>query len=376
MLLLIACAPETDTAPKDSDTAAIETAETAIDTTETAIDTAETAAETGETAIDTVDTVDTDTGEPVVDPWAPPMDFVDAYHFTVPTDRGLVWEIDEDFAIDNYTVPQVFVAPDGRYGLFATNMGSTEDNSARTVFWSDDGVDWENGGVMFRPSDVPYDCGDRLEDQAVWEDGVTWRFILECSTPGEDGNPVGPRQFAVASSMDLESFDFDPAPMFAGTVEGEVDSVPYVLPFAEQDPRLFYNGDLTGKTTEGPGIRIGTIDPTTRLLGDIEGPITTGENVDPMPVYLEGGGIRLYHTDFGTPWSLAVVELDEDLTVSATPSTIVPGEGGCDGDVEGTCYADPTYIRLDDGTIYLYFTRLVRDPYGYTSSIGRAIAVD
>lgn len=380
LLGLFACAAATDTG-KVGETATDSPVETA-DTPETG-DSGETgdSAETAETG-DSAETGETgETATPPASRWTPPATYADADSFTVPADRGLSWEVDPDFAIENFTVPQVFRGPDGRYGMFATNMDAVSpDYAGRTLYWSDDGLSWTSEGALFTPDDVPYDCGTRFEDAAVWEDGDVYRFVIECSAPADDGNPLGPREFVVASTTDFATFQWDTAPAYTGSTDGEVVSVPYLLPVAEGAPQLFYNGDLTGVTSYGPGIRVADLDATTRLVSLPDpAPILPGSEVDPMPVYLEGGGLRLYHTtiqDTFDPWNLAVTDLDDALDATTATTTILAGEGGCDGDQDGTCYADPAFVHLDDDTLVLYFTRLVRDPYGYTATIGRAFATD
>lgn len=321
----------------------------------------------------------TDTGDTAapLPAWSPAPWLAEAEHFTVPAERGLTWEL-EDTRIEGYAVPQIFVAPDGRFGMLATWMaGNVED---RYVLWSDDGVTWTEGGVFMASDAFPYTCGDRLEDAAVWrEDAGTWTFLFEGTEFVEGGGlSLEPRNLCAATTTDLETWTFDNAIFWAGVDEDDRVSVPAILPFASEGARLWYNGDLNANTDEGPGVRMSALDRAgvTPVHAD---PLMDWDHVDPMPVFREGGGVRLYHSRFRGEQGeagLRVVELDGDLLPADDGALLLASPGDCGEPPSGECYMDPTFLALDDGTLYLYFTIATSDGGSLTSAIGRAVARD
>ncbi|MDP6935410.1 MAG: hypothetical protein QGG40_20990, partial [Myxococcota bacterium] len=110
----------------------------------------------------------------------PPPDYWQAQHFTVPPDRGLVWELDTDFRLENLSVPHVFVRPDGGFGMLVTNMSRPE---GRWMLASDDGLGWSLvDGPVAVPGGFPQDCGNRLEDGlVVVRQGGGMHLVLEGS---------------------------------------------------------------------------------------------------------------------------------------------------------------------------------------------------
>lgn len=334
-------------------------------------------------SLDSADTGDTgdsgDSGDSAR--WLPPAWMAEAARFTVPADRGLSWEMDEDFSLDGYAVPQVFVAPDGRFGLLATAMDGRPFED-RLVLWSDDGLSWEEGGALLSRTAFPYTCGERQEDAAVWrEDADTWTFLFEgTSLAAADEWSSEPRCFCAATTSDLETWSFDDAAMWCGSSEDDRISVPAVLPFAAQAPHLWYNGDLMNVTEAGPGIRLAELETGTH---DVEvvvaDPMLPPEHVDPMPVWREGGGVRLYHTRFVGPagtTGLHVVELDDDLQPTGDDLPILSSPGLCTLEPSGACYMDPAFLALDDGTLLLYFTVAEYSDESIVASVRRAVATD
>lgn len=326
-----------------------------------------------------------ETGQPAdPGPHVPPAWLWQAQHLTVAPDRGLVFEVDEDFELQDLTVPQLYVLPGGGFGMLATRMGASDDYPARTLLTSEDGLSWSEGEALLWPDDFEQDCGNRLQDGAVWvQDETTYRFVME----GFDESIEEPEQhleetfLCHGTTTDGRNFELSHDYFWTGEREGECNSVLAALTITSGEGLFFYNGDLTNKSDEGPGIRAFTIDPV-----DLEpqvqtpGPILPWYHVDPNPVYLEGGGLRLYHTWFteqpdspreGT--GLGAVDLDDELNAMGEPTLVFEATGDFD---EGDLPMDPTLLALSDGRLVLYFTSFVSEPEAAYGQIRRAFAMD
>ena len=311
---------------------------------------------------------------------APPAWWTDGARFSAPPDRGLAFTVDTAWVLEGFSVPLVFRAPDGRYALSATDMRGGDQFVSRSVVYGEDGVTWGEPEVLVGPEDYPTACGDRLEDGAMWPIGVgALRFVAACSTAAEGGSRPSGRSFWAADTTDLDGFDAADAPLWTGHVEGETLSVPSILAEADGDALLYYNGDMLGLTPEGAGIRVAYVDGKTLAVTLVDAaPILPAVNVDPQPVYLDGGGARLYHTSLdGTVGGIAYTPLSADgATAAGAPVFLFQSSGKCDKNSLGECYMDPTFVRTEDGAMYLYFTALTMEKDGFSSSIKRARAVD
>lgn len=326
-----------------------------------------------------------DTHEPVaVHPHTPPPWLWQAQHLTVAPDRGLVFEIDEDFEIVDRTVPQLYVLPDGRFGMLVTRMGSSEEHWARTVLYSDDGLTWTDGEPLLWPDDFEQNCGNRLQDGAVWiQDEQTYRFVMEgfYDQAKQGEQPLEETFLCHGTTTDGASFELSDDYFWTGELEDECNSVLSALTLESGLGLFFYNGDLTRLSDEGPGIRAFTADPETLAIEvQTPAPLLPWYHVDPNPLFLEGGGLRLYHTWFaeehGGPLAgtgLGAVDLDEDLNAIGEPVLVLEAIGD---EQEGDKPMDPTLLQLSDGRLVLYYTSFVREPGVAYARIRRAFAVD
>lgn len=337
-------------------------------------------AHTGDTARvdDTADTADTG---PEITGIVPPPWMTEASVFTVPMGRGRTqFVLDEGFRIEDFAVPQVFVAPDGQFGMMATDMRMTDTFVKRSVFYSADGTEWADATVLIAPDAWSEGCGTRLEDGAVWHRGEgLWLYIFEGTEAAEGGSSQGKRHFCQARTTDGVAFETVAEPLYSGSYEGDIVSVPAILPLEDGDGRLFFNGDLL----VNPGIRIANVDVDT-LITDVVAPdpILDARDVDPNPVYRSEGGFGLFHTwadpeddnHTGLGWTF----LDADGTaVEGADVALLDSPGTCGKLGTGTCYMDPTYAALPDGRLVLYFTVLTTAEDGsFTVAIGRAFSGD
>lgn len=325
---------------------------------------------------DTAGTTDSDSGGDDVDPlFFPPPTFAASAHFTVPTDRGLKWERDEAFLLADYTVPQLWITADGGYALMATNMLA---DGGRWLLTSPDGLEWTpSAAPLLTAADfLPLDCGERLEDGAMlYEADGSYRLIVEGTEPIEGDKHAAWRTWCQATSTDGLSFTPDTSSFFFTGAEddGGQISVPSLLPLADGSQLVAYVGGLY---TDAEGIRLARAAGDPWALGRVSAAqMFPDDDVDPDPVYLEGGGVRVYHTHtkqggagYGDLRSNYVPEQDVQLIPHTEP--------GC-ASAPGDCLLDPAFVRLDDGRMVLYYTRLVADGMGWvTAGIGRAFATD
>jgi len=329
------------------------------------------------------DSADTEVAEPT-ERWAPPAWMWQAQHLTVPAERGWRFEIDEDFELTDLSVPALFVLPDGRFGMLATRMGDTKEHYARSLLTSDDGLEWSEPAPLMWPGDFAIDCGNRLQDASVWvQDEQTYRFVFEGffdrETPNEQ--PLTETFLCHATSSDGASFELADDYLWTGERDAECNSVLSALTTADDRGLFFYNGDLTHQSAEGPGIRAFSLDPASLAVQvETPGPLLPWHHVDPNPVYLEGGGLRLYHTWFADQYGgelagtgIGAVDLGEDLEASGEPTLVLEAIGS---EQEGDKPMDPTLLMLPDGQLVMYFTSFVMGEEGNRARVRRAFAVD
>jgi len=327
----------------------------------------------------------------------PPSWMWQANSLMVERDRGWSFALDETWDLKGYTVPQLFVMPDGRYGMLATKMGDTADLSSsyygRTLLTSTDGLSWEDQGVILRTTDFSVECGNKLQDGAVWiRSPDLYHVVMEGyeeiwadDTGGTVANPW--TYFVQATTPDMAAFTPLGGYLFEPEVAEESNSVPSVVTLSDGTGLFYYNGDLMAVTEGGQGIRAVRVNPDTLEVMHLhEDPILSHEQVDPNITYVEGGGLRLYHTIFNQsmdPGSvpiyekpgIGVVDIGEGFVPSGEVVFALQTDGPCPG--MGTCFMDPTVLRLSDGTIVLYATYFGPDVGGNTmTGLRRAISTD
>ncbi|MBN1335420.1 MAG: hypothetical protein JXB39_05620 [Deltaproteobacteria bacterium] len=335
---------------------------------------------------DTGDTGDTGgTGPPRLDRalLAPPDGWYAASYHTVEPGRGLAWERDMAFRIENFTVPQVYVRPDGILVMLATSMTTPE--AGRWYLTSPDGLEWTPASEsLLDDSDFPVNCGNRLEDGFLLPTSDHgFRLVLEGTLLDEKSDRTIWRRWCQATSPDAIGFTPIGDYFYEGSPnDAHVPSVPSPFLLADGSALVYYVGDLYNDASrQGNGIRIARVPDG----GDHAEPwasanVLPAGHVDPMPVYLEGGGLRLYHTMSSQTPEVGPgpgVAESGDASTFTPPVRLLEGEGNCNDPKGGECLLDPVYLRLPDGTMLLYFTWLRSDAEGRTSfGIGRAFATD
>ena len=176
--------------------------------------------------------------------------------------------------------------------------------------------------------------------------------------------------------------------LFVSEDDGGLPSVPSSLHLSDWSALIYYMGDIYSEVggLAGNGIRVAR-----RWADDdfaspwITSNILPSNQLDPMPVYLEGGGVRLYHTSTLQPPDQPEAHLgpapgytdSADAANFDPPQRIIGGSGNCLDPSGGECLLDPAFLRLDDGTLVLYFTWLDGVGSGdWSLGIGRAFATD
>jgi len=304
---------------------------------------------------------------------------------SVESERGLSWEVDESFLIDGHTVPTVMVMHNGGYRMFT----SSPQRGVISVHGSDDGLNWLKMPLEFTAGGLPDECGEVLLDVSVryLSDGQyllqaeTWsrpegvmnigRALVEDASKSE--NPVtlcGWRSpdGDVWEAVSGELFEPDAASWPSGFEAlgfGSRSALYYVDTYPELDAiRIaLVRGDEVGS------------------YGSRE-PLLERSHVDPNPVHIIGGGVRLYHTHSAMTGELGAADSDdgvifgEDLPLEGLSGQLcyTPPERPSP---EDRCMFDPFYLRLNSGRMVLYFGVFETTASGSDrKGIGRAFAVD
>ena len=309
---------------------------------------------------------------------APPEWFDYARYYTVPPDRGLVWERDPDFVLEGFSVPAIVVEPDGSYTLLATNMF---DPVGRWRLTSPDAENWTaDDEALLTGEDFSVDCGNRLPDAAILYRPDSYHIVME-GAQLENTGITSWRGFCHASSPVTTPLNYTTLPdYFLEMPEDEngehQPSVPTFLPTYDDDALLYFVDAVDSPEYHG-GIRLAHVTTasmsvevlvTDNLLDDAD--------VDPDPIYLEGGGIRLYHTH-GIGGGPGYTDTFDGTTMGEDTELIVPN-GSCNESTEGgECILDPYFLHLPDDRLVMYFTVAKIDDRGdIVPQIQRAWAQD
>ncbi len=303
---------------------------------------------------------------------SPPSWLWQAEAFTVEPERGLQWELDQEFSIQDHSVPNIYLRGDGSYVMMATRMDQAE---VRWSFSGPDGLSWTAAAqALISPDDFGTDCGNRFEDGNVLylQDG-SYLLLVEGSQYDDDESARPKwRRWCLASSPDGAQFQPLDLVLFEGG-EGDAEqiSVPSALPLADDSHVVYYVGDLYG----WGGIRALRLPADGRTVSArIDGALLSAAHVDPELVYLQGGGFRLYLT-YGLTGGAGYADT-WDLTSFGEPVQLVANASDC-AFPGGLCLLDPAFLRLPDGELALYYTEVAQAEDGQQSfSIKRAFATD
>lgn len=293
--------------------------------------------------------------------------------------RGLVWERDEGFLLPGHTVPTV-LSVEEEFLLFA----SAPERGRISIHQSRDGLVWTSRGFL-ELDGLPAECSRTALDVSVQHTNTGYRVVVETwdrstglmdpsgqATPQEES----PTVFCALESSDARTW----TPVERSLQwPGLSHSWPSGLEFVGPDHSgLFYFVDTY---PELDGIRVGVLDQGKFIPQGNRSTLLPEAHVDPMPVALEGGGVRLYHSR----------SLEGILAVSDSKDGFSFGESrplqGLSGQVchapperpspPDACFLDPSLLLPSEGPAVLYFSVFESLPGGVERrGIGRAFAVD
>lgn len=337
---------------------------------DTSLDT-EDSADTGDT--ETGDTSeDSDSGE-LHDPerWLINADWNRA--LSVPADRGLSWAMDESFSIDDASVPSILVLHEGGgYRMFLT----FHDQHGRiAMLHSDDALEWGDRVDEVLHTDLLDIEGGLLTDAApIYLDDGSYRVFAEAYDSGNNETEV-----RAVRTRDGETFQYEKGVLFNPSKnDQQITSVLGPLWYEPSNAWfIYYVGNWAGK--DGDGIRLQSSSDGESFSPLVTENILHKGDVDPNPVRVEGGGIRLYHTS-GRPDGQPGLATSADGLVFEDQGPMSSFDGStCDPTlmvVGDRCLLDPFFLRLPDDRLLLYFTQIEKQETTQTYSVRRAFSTD
>ena len=249
---------------------------------------------------------------------------------------------------------------------------------------SRDGVSWTSEGVLDLGG-LPEECGRTALDVSVQETESGYRVIVETwlrsSGLMDPSGREAPQEESPTVLCALESTDAERWVPVEQALRwpGLSKSWPSGLEFVgDSSSGLFYFVDTF---PDLDGIRMGQLEGGVLTAVGRRATLLPEAHVDPMPVALENGGIRLYHSR----------SLEGILAVSDSTDGQNFGESrplkGLSGQVchapperpspPDACFLDPALIQAVDGRLVMYFSVFESLPGGVERrGIGRAFAVD
>jgi hypothetical protein len=317
---------------------------------------------------DTADTDDSGSGCAGNPRWFCEADWFHA--FSVPVEQGLAFEFDEGFFLDRGSVPNFVVLHEGAgYQMLYTRGDQW---GTRWLATSTDGLTWEEAKEPLIPTNwFPKECTYFATDSSeLYLDDGAYRLLVEGYDPGQD-------RYSHCSAWSADGETWTP--------EGEVYEIPpedeggasvWTSLRGREDGAWYgwYNGDLLDENT----VRVARSTDGALFEPWSEGGVMRSNLVDADLVYLEEGGYRAYVLD-GDSMELSTVD-GEDETRFGDPIPLAGlNERSCERDrCPMTCYLDPAFLRLPDGSAWLYFGLFERDEACELrrSGISRARAVD
>lgn len=296
--------------------------------------------------------------------------------FSVPKDRGLAWEIDEESETPGYSVPHIMIGHDGVYRMFITNM---MDQGKKYLATSADGLNWEfrEGAVlspdMFGEAVDGYSIVDVAE---LYDAHGDYRLVVVLTNEETD-------LLATATSEDGDSWQTGEEPPYELPETDNGTSSVWSVIWNPADGRWlgYYVGDRTsGETEDGDGIRVAVSENGQTFSPLVTENVLPPHVVDPDAVLLEGGGARLYVYD-GETGNLGYADTGEDGVDFGSDYTPLKGLSGfCGGyqmQVGDRCMFDQSFLRLPDDSIWMYFGMAEKlEEHTVHQGLWRARAVD
>jgi hypothetical protein len=307
------------------------------------------------------------------------------YALSVERERGLSWEVDDSFLIEGHTVPTVLVLHGGGYRMFT----SSPQRGVIAMHGSDDGIEWRELSSRLTADELPDQCGGVLLDVSVryLEDG---QYLLQAETWNR---PEGVMNIGHAEIEDASESENPVTLCGWRSVDGD-NWTPLMSALFEPDDSSWPSGfEALGV---GPDAALYYVDTYPNLdairlafvRGDGAGragsrtPLLQRSHVDPDPVRIVDGGVRLYHTHSALTGELGASDSqdgvnfvgDHGLAGLSGQTCYTPPERPSP---EDSCMFDPFYLRLSSGRMALYFGLFETTADGTErKGIGRAFAVD
>jgi len=290
--------------------------------------------------------------------------------------EGLDWERDPGFLIPGHTVPTLLILENG-YRLFS----SAPQRGQIAVHQSSDGLQWTPRQNLDLSSQDE-SCSGMALDLSVQKRSNGYRLMVETwsnnrglmDPSGKTAPQVeSPTRFCTWTSKDGDSWTPEGAlvwqdsdPTWPSGLESFQYDLKTAIYYVDTHPDLdgIRRADLRGDTV--------VVGPRKTLLPEA--------HVDPNPVHLLEGGVRLYHTR----------ALEGTLAYSDSKNGVVFGESkplkGLSGQLcyspperpsaPDACYLDPFFLRLSDGRKIMYFSIFESLPGGVERrGIGRAFGL-
>jgi hypothetical protein len=292
---------------------------------------------------------------------------------SVSQSKGQVWERDADFFISGHTVPTLLVLEQG-YRLFS----SAPQRGQIAVHSSVDGVQWVPGPNLDLSAQSEA-CPGMALDLSVQRIPEGYQLIVETWANGRGlMDPSGqatpqkesPTRFCTWTSPDGDHWTAsgslvwkDSDSTWPSGLEGFQNNGESALYYVDTRPEL-------------DGIRRAVLEDGTVKAGARK-TLLPKAHVDPNPVHLLEGGVRLYHTRV-LAGALAYADSKDGLVFAK--SKLLKGLSGqiCYAPPErpsapDACYLDPFFLRLQDNRQVLYFSLFESLPGGVERrGIGRA----
>lgn len=305
---------------------------------------------------------------------APPANLWQAASFTLPPDRGWAWEYDASFSIDQRSRPQLYIRNDGVYVMI---VGLASEGKSRFAMTSDNGDAWDRSTIPFVEPELfaPLNCGSQLDDAFVaYQTDGTYAMVVEGAyDPELDGDPEW-RQWCRATSDDGETFwpDVDGYVFSGGEADGGHPADAGTVQLSDYSVLAYYDSRATDNAG---GVRAALSGVSAASFETLDvGDVLNAPAVEATPVYLEGGGLRVYYTrnDDG---GIGVADLLDGVNPSGDALALANAGADCSA-LYAECYRDPVVLRLPDDRLVLYFTRVMLENDGYSYAIQRAWATD
>jgi len=260
-------------------------------------------------------------------------------YFTLDPDEGTRFVYDTTAIERNAGVPKLLIAPDGR-PVLAYIVGP----EPRTTILE------ENGETIRPVADLANP--QRGDGGFIYLPDGRIRYVTE--EPSPDNTPQKHRSRIISFiSPDGLEWAREPGIRYQpGSADDSIASVPAVLQVADSIWRMYYVGDFYRDN----GVRTAlSYDWGTSWRAESNGNILRRGDVDPHPVYLRDGRIRLYHrsgfvrSERADPshTGIAYTDSPDGLTFDTLSTRVVISDTVADGAAK----LDPAVIRFPNGDV-------------------------